>query len=204
MDIFEIAQQGMKIQEEELRELAQEEEEKKPYKLDIKEALEAASRKDYDWFNRLGENQKSFQPFMLNMWMGMIWTKNTTRAFKGNDNFYASIIRNVNSKLNTHVFYSPKELFWLLSCTIQEYINYELDKKGNKRISSLLDYDIVWIKSEKKNAGEKYNKKVINYMASELYSSTEKIMDMIDNGLITPEDMTAIEADLETIEEKKK
>lgn len=203
MDIFEIAQQGMKIQEEERRELEQEEETKKPFKLDIKEAIEAASCKDYDWFNRLGENQKSFQPFMLNMWMGMIWTMNTGRAFKGNDVFYASILRNINSRLNTNVFYTPKELFWLLACSIQEYINFEYDKKGNKRITNKIDYTFNWVKSEKKTSAEKYNKAVIAYMAKELYSSTEKIMDMIDNGLISSEDMAAIEEDLATLEAKK-
>lgn len=203
MDIFEIAQQGMRIQEEERKELELEEDSKKPFKLDIKEAVEAASCKDYDWFNRLGENQKSFQPFMLNMWMGMIWTKNTSRAFKGNDECYAAILRNINSRLNTNVFNSPKELFWLLACTIQEYITFDEDKKGNRYISKKLNYDFSWVKSEKKTAGEKYNKAVIAYMAQELYSSTEKIMDMIDNGLISTEDMLAIEEDLATLEQKK-
>lgn len=204
MDIFEIAQQGIKIQEEEAKELALEEEAKKPFKLSMPEAVEAASCKDYDWFNRLGENQKSFQPFMLNMWMGMIWTKNSNRAFKGNDEYYAAILRRVNSKLNTNVFYAPKELFWLLACSVQEYINFEVDKKGNKRISSKLDYDMNWVKKSERMTAEKYDKKVIKYIADELYSSTDKIMDMIDNGLITSDDMDAILADLETLEPNKK
>lgn len=203
MDIFEIAQQGMKIQEEEAKELALEEEAKKPYKLDIKEAIDAVSRQDYDWFNRLGENQKSFQPFMLNMWLGMVWTKNNSRAFKGNDEYYATILRRVNSKLNTSVFHAPKELFWLIACTVQEFIQFETDKKGNKRIVKKLDFDVNWVKKSERLTAEKYSQKVISYMAQELYSSKEKIMDMIDNGLITEDDMKAIEADLSTLEPKK-
>ena len=41
-------------------------------------------------------------------------------------------------------------------------------------------------------------------MSQELYSSKDKIMDMIDNGLITSEEIAAIVADFETIEETKK
>jgi len=80
-------------------------------------------------------------------------------------------------------------MFWLLACTIQEYdAPFVVDFK----------------KSKKKTAATKYNKKVIDYIAAELFSSTEKIMDMIDTGLITKEDMKAIEKDLNTLEDQSK
>jgi hypothetical protein len=204
MDIFEIAKVGMKIQEEELKALSLEEE-KKPNRLDIKAAIEAASCKDYDWYNRLGEDQKLFQPFMLNLWMGMIWTANGNRSFTGRDDCYAVTLRRVNSMMNTNVF-CPKDLFWLIACTVQseDFIKYQTDKKGNKRITDRLEYNLQWVKKSDRLAAEKYDFKVIKYIAQELYSSTDKIMDMIDNGLITAEEMKDISDDLETLELKKK
>jgi hypothetical protein len=209
MDIFEIAQQGIKIQEDEEKVKIAEEAataKSKTYKIDVKEAIAAASSKDYDWFNRLGENQKSFQPFMINMWMSQIWAQNTNRAFTGNDEFYASIVRDVNLKLNTDIFNVSKEMFWLLACTVQQYINFEYDATTGKRkrLIDQLEFKYKWVKSTKKTAAEKYNKKVIDYMATELYSSSEKIMDMIDNKLITSEDMKEIEKDLATLEDQSK
>lgn len=203
MDIFEIAQQGMKIQEEEIREAAQEEEAKKPHKFDVKEAIEAASNKDYDWFNRLGEDQKIFQPFMMNMWMAQVWTLNNSRAFKGKDAYYVNTAVKVNSHMNANVFNTPKELFWLLSCSVQDYIKTAEDKNGNRRIVDRLEYTFNWVKKSERMTAEKYSPKVIAYMAQELFSSKDKIMDMIDNGLITAEDMKAIENDLDTLELKK-
>ena len=53
MDIFEIAQQGMKIQAQEQKELQLEQEAEakgKSFKLDIHEILIALAEKDYDWF----------------------------------------------------------------------------------------------------------------------------------------------------------
>ena len=193
MDIFEIAEQGMKIQEKEKKELVLEEEaalKAKKYKVDIFEAINAAASKDYSWFDRLGENQKSFQPFMLNMWMSMIWDKKSTqKKFSNNDRVYSEILKNVNYTLNKQIFQVPKEMFWLLACTIQEY-----------DAPFLVDYK----KSTTKTASTKYNKKVIDYMSQELFSSAEKIMDMIDNGLITPQDMKEIEKDLDTLEDQSK
>jgi hypothetical protein len=193
MDIFEIAQKGMEIQEvervEKLKEAA-EIEKTKAYKLEIFDVIRAAENKDYDWFNRLGENQKHFQPFMLNLWLGMLWNvKNTQKKFNNNDMIYAELIKSINHNLNRHVYNTPKELFWLLACIIQEYD---------------APFDVDYKKSLKKISGEKYNKKVIDYMSKELLSSKEKILDMIDMGLITNEDMIEIEKDLETLEDQRK
>lgn len=193
MDIFEIAQQGMKIQEDEKKEKQQEEDavkKAKSFKIDIFEAINAAANKDYDWFNRLGENQKSFQPFMLNMWLSMVWNKKSTgKKFTNNDKVYAEILKDINYTLNRQLFQVPKEMYWLLACTVNEY-----------DAPFIVDFK----KSLKKTASEKYNKKVIDYMAAELYSSTEKIIDMIDNGLITVDEMKEIEKDLDTLEDQSK
>lgn len=202
MDIFEIAQQGMNIQEQEKKEREEEERlEKEPaYKLSMPDLLDAVSKKDYDFFNRLGENQKSFQPFMLNLWLSMVWTKNPSRAFTGNDGYYADILQEINFRLNTQVFTVSKELYWLMACAIQKYINY--NEKG--KVTKVLEYSIDWKKSLKKNAAEKVPKKVIDYMSKELWTSSDKIYDMIDNGLINDADIASILADLETLEDTKK
>ena len=193
MDIFEIAKQGMDIQLTEIKEKQEEEKlqaQAKSYKVDIFDAINAAANKDYDWYNRLGENQKAFQPFMLNMWLSMVWNKNSTqRKFNNNDKVYAEILKDINYTLNRQLYSVPKEMFWLLACSINEY-----------DAPFVVDYK----KSLKKTSGDKYDKKVINYIANELYSSTEKVMDMIDSGLITLDDMEAIALDLETLDDQKK
>lgn len=194
MDIFEIAQQGMKLQEEEKRraeaELVEEEEKEKAYKLDIKEALKACVEKDYDWFNRLGDHQKHFQPYILNMWLSQVWTKNTSKAITINDEKYFEIVKNINKNVNVNLYSVPKEMLWLLACTVNEY--------------DISEFNYDWVKSEKKGSSSKVDNKVIAYMANELFSSKAKILNMIDNGLITDEDIKSIAADLETLEDPKK
>lgn len=191
MDIFELAQQGMQIQEEEIARLEAEElaAKTKNHKLNIFEIIEAAQNKDYDWFNRLGEDQKNFQPYILNMWLARLWPKNSPqKKFTNNDWVMADLVKSVNRNLNTNVF-CPKGMFWLLACTIQEHdAPFTVDYKKSTRAEVI----------------EKYNPKVIDYMAKELLSSKEKIGDMIISGLITDAMMQEIEKDLETIEEKKK
>ena len=192
MDIFALAQQGMDIQAQEKKELEAEqaaEAKTKSFKLDIFEMLKAAASKDYDWYKRLGENSKAFSPHMLNLWMGMVWNSNNTKkAFNNNDLIYADIVKKTNFTLNRDVYAVPKEMFWLLACTVQEY---------NAPFSA--DYK----KLMKRDLADKIPAKVINYMSQELYSSKDKIMDMIDNGLITEEEIKAIISDFETLEEQK-
>jgi len=193
VDIFDIAQQGIDIEKAQIEEEKKEEAsaaKAKAYKVDIFEAINAVASKDYDWYNRLGEKQKSFQPFMLNMWLSMVWNKDSKqKKFTTNDKIYAELLKKINHTLNKQLFTVPKEMYWLLACTIQEY-----------DAPFITDYK----KSVKKTASSKYNINVINYMAKELYSSNEKIMDMIDNGLITTDDMTEIEKDLDTLEDQTK
>jgi len=195
MDIFDLAQQGMQIQEEEKREKMEAEAlvaKSKAYRFDIIGAIKAAESKDYGWIYRTEENEKTFQPFMLNLWLGFIWDKksNNQKRFTNNDKVYADAVMSLNRNLNTSVFSTSKELFWLLACMVQDEddpLPYEIDYK-----------------KPTKNASEKYNPKVIAYMARELLSSKEKILDMINMDLITATMMNEIEKDLETIEEKKK
>ena len=123
MDIFEIAQQGMKIQAQEQKELQLEQEAEakgKSFKLDIHEILRALAEKDYDWFNRLGENQKAFSPYMTNLWLSMLWNKDSyQKAFSNNDKVYVEMIKSINERLNTGIFSMSKEMYWLLANTIQ-------------------------------------------------------------------------------------
>lgn len=195
MDIFAIAQEGMKIQEQEIKDqqaLEAEEAKAKSFKLDIFETMKQAANKNYSWLNSLGENQKHFQPYMLNLWMGMVWYKgkgSEAKAFCNNDKFYASMVKNINYTLNRDVYNVPKEMFWLLACTIQE---------------ADAPFTADYKKAAKRELSEKIPPKVIQYMSQELYSSKDKIMDMIDNGLITSADIASIVADFETIEETKK
>lgn len=193
MDIFEIAREGLKLQEEEKQREVEEEKEKekeKSYKLDIKSALNACAQKDYDWYNRLGENQKHFQPFILNMWLAQTNSPDTGRAITATDQAYADIVQNINNKVNAHLFTVPKGMLWLLACTVNEY--------------NLKSFNTDWVRGGKKGAETKVDAKVVDYMSQELWTSKDKIQDMIDNGLITPDDIKAIKKDLETIEEPNK
>ncbi len=195
MDIFALAQQGMEIQEQEKKEqelLDSEEAKAKSFKLDIFEMLKQAANKNYSWYEKLGENQKHFQPYMLNLWMSMVWYKgkgSEVKKFCNNDHFYASMVKNINYTLNRDIFSVPKEMFWLLACTIQE---------------ADAPFTADYKKAAKRELSGKIPPKVINYMSQELYSSKDKILDMIDNGLITEADINSIVADFETLEEQKK
>lgn len=208
MDIFDIAQQGVELEQKEIEEKKAEEEaaalKKKNYKFNIFGALDAAARKDYSFYKNLSDDdKKNFQPHMLNLWMGRIWSKGGNRAFKGNDPFYATIVQRTNAILNPHC-YKEKGLVWLLACTIQKQINYKYDKNGKKHVESFLPFDVDYIKSQKREAEIIYSSKLIKYMADELYSSTEQIYDLIENGLITEEAMKSIEKDLATLEDQSK
>ena len=193
MDIFEIAQQGMKLQEEEKqRELEEleEQEKEKAYKLDIQEALSACAKKDYDWYNRLGEHQKHFQPFILNMWLSQVNSPNKARKIDTVDMVYSEIVQNINTKVNANLFSVPKEMLWLLACTVNEF--------------NIDNFNMDWVRGGKKGSSKKVDVKILDYIAQELWSSKDKISDMIDNGLITNEDIKVIQKDLETLEDPKK
>lgn len=193
MDIFEIAQQGMKIQAQEQKELQLEQEAEakgKSFKLDIHEILRALAEKDYDWFNRLGENQKAFSPYMTNLWLSMLWNKDSyQKAFSNNDKVYVEMIKSINERLNTGIFSMSKEMYWLLANTIQ---------------FTDAPFTTDYKKLVKKETTDKIPKKVIDYISQELYSSSDKIYDMIHNGLITEDALKAIALDLDTLEEQKR
>lgn len=207
MDIFEIAEQGMKIQADEINERKAEEEEaalkKKTYKFDIRHAIDAAAEKNYAWYSKLSEDdKKNFSPHMLNLWMKQIWPKHSGKAFRGNEAFYATVIQKINSTLNRNC-YQDKRLVWLLVCTIQEQFDYKKSKTGKKVITNFLPFTVDdWVKADKRESEKKYDRKLIGYMANELYSSTDKIYDLIEQGLITSSEMKVIEADLATLEKK--
>ena len=193
MDIFEIAQQGMKLQEEEKQREVEEEAaaaKEKAYKLDIQDALQACARKDYDWFNRLGDHQKHFQPFMLNMWLAQVNSPNTSRGLDTTDLVYSDIVQKINTTVNANLFSVPKEMLWLLACTVNEY--------------EIPSFHMDWVRGGKKGAATKVDPRVLDYMAKELWTSKDKIGDMIDNGLISIEDIKDIQKDLDTLEDPKK
>ncbi len=193
MDIFEMANQGMKIQDDEKKAAAAEAaalEKEKSYKVDMVAAMKACARQDYDWFNRLGEHQKHFSPYILNMWLSQIFNKDTSRKITQNDKVYFTTLMNVNYTLNTNLFSVPKEMFWLLACTVND--------------RGIDEFNTIWVRGGKKSASDKISPKVLNYMSQELWSSIDKISDMIDNDLITLDDIKAIQADLDTLEDPKK
>ena len=193
MDIFEIAQQGMKIQADEIKQEAAEAaaiEKEKSFKLDIVAAMRACANKDYDWFNRLGDHQKHFSPYILNMWLSQIFSKDTNRKISQNDLAYFATILNINYSLNRQLFTVPKEMFWLLACSVNE--------------SGIDEFNTAWVRGGKKGTSSKINPKVLDYMSQELWTSKDKLADMIDNGLITEDDIKEIQADLDTLEDPKK
>jgi hypothetical protein len=126
---------------------------------------------------------------MLNMWLSFIKSPNDSRQITALDLGYFHLIQKVNDTLNKDIFYIPKETAWLLACTINEYD---------------VGLPVKFIKKPKRAAEEKYDKRVIAYMANELWSSEDKIYDMIESGLITSEEMKAIGKDLDTLEDPKK
>ena len=195
MDIFAIANEGMKIQEQEKKDAlieAQAVEKEKNFKLDIFLALEKIAQKDYGWLGRddqmytSEEKIKGFQPFIANMFLSKAVSPNKTRSITAEDEGYADIIQRVNTELNTNVFWVSKEMSWLMACTINPF---DMKKINMDRITAA-----------KKGVSSKYDKRVIKYMANELWSSETKIMEMIDAGLIDADDMKAIGKDLDTLE----
>jgi len=213
MDIFEIAQEGIKIQEEDKqRELeeAEAEKNKSKHKLDIHALIKIVAKKDYGWLLRddkqrgdpgynkefdygvyytAEEKEKGFSPFMLNMWLGFIQSPNTSRQITALDQGYFYILRRVNSELNANVFSASKGMNWLLACSINPFDT---------------TFDPKFVKKAKREAETKYDKRVITYMAKELWSSEDKIYDMIESGLISDEEMKAIGKDLDTLEDPTK
>lgn len=192
MDIFALAQEGMKIQEEEIKALADEAAEveaAKKYKLDIFEVLGHVAQKDYKYFHELGENQKHLQPFMINLWMSHMMSTDTSRAISVDDQVYADILCRSNDRLNKDIFNMSKEMFWLMACTVNDY---DIDR-----------FNIKFLKGVK-DVNDKVSPQVLTYLSTELWTSKEKILDMIANGLITPDELKAIQDDYDTLEDPKK
>lgn len=194
MDIFAIAAEGMRLQEEELKQQQleeQEEEQKKQFKLDIKEVIRQITRKNYRWYKELGENQKHFQPYILNLWLSKVFSYNKSNQLNYQDMEAFDVLLNTNTKLNTTVFSANRDLLWLISCTIaDEAIEHDLS--------------VVFTKGIKDETAFKTRSDVIKYIADMLWTSKTKVEDMIHRGLITQEDHDKIAADLDTITEKKK
>jgi len=210
MDIFEIAQQGMQIQEDEIAAKKAAEEEaatkKKTFKFNVVAARDAAAKKDYSYYRKLSDDdKKTFSSHVLNMWMAQVWSGNTGgRALTTKDAQYARILIKTNEILNRNC-YQDKALVWLLACTIQEFIVCKKTKSGQTVVTDYLPFSsYTWLKAPKREAEEKYSEKLIKYMADELYSSPDKIYDLIESGLITEEAMEAISADLDTLEKPSK
>lgn len=192
MDIFALAQEGMKIQEEEIKALAEEkeaEEKAKKYKLDIFEVLAHVAQKDYKYFHELGENQKHLQPFMINLWMSFATSPNVSRAITVDDQVYADILSRVNNRLNKDIFNMSKEMFWLMACTVNDY--------------NMNSFNIKYLKGVK-DVNDKVSPQVLAYLSKELWTSKEKILDMIANGLITEDELKSIQDDYDTLEDPKK
>jgi hypothetical protein len=195
MNLFEIVNDNFKNQEEELSEQEQEKTKKAP-KLNIYEVLERIAQKDYGWIGRNDNNYnvedkiKGIQPFIVILFLSKIWnSKNRTSRLTDLDIGYFYLLEEFNNKLNTNVFTTSKEMFWLLACSINPF---ELQK-----------FDALPIKS-KKNTSTKYNEKVIEILSKELLTSKQKIKDLIDNNLIDVDLMKKIEKDLKTLEGNKK
>ena len=210
MDIFAIADEAVKIEAEEIKAVEVEEQAEKAsksFKLDIKVALQAAAKKDYGWYGRddlesgddgydhnldygfyytAEEKEKGFQPFILNLWLTKIVSPNKSRASNAVDEGYAVLTQRTNNLLNANVFTVSKEMSWLLACSISPY---DLDT-----------FNTDFIKAAAKGKSAKMDQRVIKYISDEMWCSKDKIMDMIDNGLITEAEMKVIGKDLDTLE----
>jgi len=200
MDIFEMAAQSVKIQEANKHQEELEENEKnnkeKSYPLDIKDVIVKVAQKDYGWLGRDDKKYtseqkiKGFQPFILNLWMSKMVSSDKGRKITALDRGYSVLLQRLNTEFNAHIYTAPKELCWLLACTINPY--------------ELNNFNMDWIKAAKKNKASKYDNRVIDHLSKELFSSRTKIVDMIEMGLISDEDMKAIAKDYDTLEKPKK
>ena len=214
MDIFAIANEAVKIEAQEIKELEKEEAQEKAtksFKLDIKVALQAAAKKDYGWYGRddlqkdddgydynldygayytAEEKAKGFQPFILNLWLSKIVSPNKSKGITAVDEGYAVLTQRTNNLLNANVFTVPKEMSWLLACSISPY---DLD-----------NFNTDFIKAAAKGKSAKMDQRVITYISNEMMCSKDKIMEMIDNNLITDAEMKLIGKDLDTLEGSKK
>lgn len=210
MDIFAIANEAVKIEAKEIKELEREEASEKAaksFKLDIKVAIQAAAKKDYGWYGRhdlergddgynslydygvyytAEEKEKGFQPFILNLWLSKIVSPNKSKAITSVDEGYAILTQRTNNLLNANVFNVSKAMNWLLACSISPY--------------DLETFNTDYIKAASKGKSSKVDIRVIKYISGELWCSTEKVIDMIDNGLITDAEMKLIGKNLDTIE----
>jgi len=210
MDIFAIAQEAVDIEAKEIKAIAKEEASEKAsksFKLDIKVAIQAAAKKDYGWYGRndlqngddgydhnydygayytAEEKEKGFQPFILNLWLSKIVSPNKAKAITSVDEGYAILTQRTNNLLNANVFTVSKAMNWLLACSISPY--------------DLETFNTDFIKAASKGKSSKIDSRVIKYISAQLWCSTDKVVDMIDNGLITEAEMKEIGKDLDTLE----
>lgn len=80
--------------------------------IDLFEVLAALDRKDYDYFDKLSEEQqKKVVPFMLTKWMS---------AVKGSDGVARYYVMSTNEYANKHLFnefvYKHPKLQWMMLC----------------------------------------------------------------------------------------
>ena len=82
--------------------------------LNLFEALAALDKKDYDYYDKLTEEQKKkFVPYMMTLWMSSI---------KGNANLQGYYVRNTEYTANKHLFdehvQKHPKLQWLMATTV--------------------------------------------------------------------------------------
>jgi hypothetical protein len=192
MDITEFINESLQKQKEELVENEKEEKVEKK-KLDIWKVLEAIAKKDIEFYNNLSEDEKKLlQPYVVNLWLSMIYSKNDSKKLDDIDIVYHELLLNVNNRINANLFDFPsKELFWLVATTINEF--YEFIPKFN----------VNYIKGKKSNK-EKYNKEVLEFLSDELMTSTNKIVEMIESGYISNDLLKEVEAVIKSKQSKIK
>jgi len=172
MDIMEFIAESLENQKQE-KDIEENELKREKKKLDIWDVLKAIAKKDIEYYNNLSDDErKLLQPYIVNLWLSMIYRKNKSKKINELDIVYHELLRNVNSRINKNLFeFSSKDMFWLVATTINEF-------------SDFIDvFEVDYIKGKKSNK-EKYDKELIEYLSNELLTSSDKIVEMIEDDYI--------------------
>ena len=176
MDIFEFINESIEKQKEEKLENEKENLKTEKKKLDIWRVIEAIAKKDIEYYNNLTDDEKKLlQPYIVNLWLSMIYSNNDSKKINEIDIVYHELLLNINERINKNLFEFPsKDLFWLVATTINEFCEF------------VPKFNVNYIKGKKSNK-EKFDKEVLEYLSNEMLTSTDKIIEMIESGYISSE-----------------
>jgi len=193
MDINEFINESLENQKKEKTLEIEEEKNNEKKKLDIWDVLDAIAKKDIEYYNNLSDDEKKLlQPYVANLWLSMIYSNNKSKKITEIDIVYHELLRNINDRINMNLFEFPsKDLFWLVATTVNEFSEF------------INKFNVNYIKGKKSNK-DKFDKEVLEYLSNEMMTSTDKIVDMIQDGYISDEFLDEVKSILKSKQAKMK